>query len=69
MTAASRLLLVDDDEAALTLLAEVLERDAYEVETALSVDEAIGKLQRGGPFDAVLTDLRMPVASGLDLVC
>ena len=68
MTAASRLLLVDDDEAALTLLAEVLERDAYEVETALSVDEAIGKLQRGGPFDAVLTDLRMPVASGLDLV-
>ena len=58
----------DGDEAALTLLSEVLERDAYAVETALSVEEAIGKLQHGGPFDAVLTDLRMPVASGLDLV-
>ncbi len=68
MTDAGHLLLVDDDAAALTLLAEVLQRDAYDVETALSVDEAIGKLQRGGPFDAVLTDLRMPVASGLDLV-
>jgi DNA-binding NtrC family response regulator len=68
VTDAGHLLLVDDDEAALTLLAEVLERDAYDVETALSVDEAISKLQRAGPFDAVLTDLRMPVASGLDLV-
>jgi len=68
VTDAGHLLLVDDDEAALTLLTEVLERDAYAVETALSVDEAIGKLERGGPFDAVLTDLRMPVASGLDLV-
>jgi DNA-binding NtrC family response regulator len=68
VTDAGHLLVVDDDEAALTLLTEVLERDAYAVETALSVDEAIGKLQRGGSFDAVLTDLRMPVASGLDLV-
>jgi two-component system response regulator HydG len=68
VTDAGHLLLVDDDQAALTLLSEVLERDAYDVETALSVDEAIGKLQRAGPFDAVVTDLRMPVASGLDLV-
>jgi DNA-binding NtrC family response regulator len=68
VTAAGHLLLVDDDEAALKLLAEVLERDAYDVDTALSVSEAIGKLERGGPYDAVVTDLRMPVASGLDLV-
>ena len=37
MTAASpRLLLVDDDEAACTLLAEVLERESYSVVRALS---------------------------------
>ncbi len=68
MSDPGRLLLVDDDEAALRLLAEVLEREAYGVETAQSVDEAKAKLAGHGPFDAVVTDLRMPVASGLDLV-
>jgi DNA-binding NtrC family response regulator len=61
-------LLVDDDEAACRLLAEVLERDGYRVASALSVDEALAKLDREGPFDAVLTDLRMPERSGLDLL-
>jgi DNA-binding NtrC family response regulator len=61
-------LLVDDDEAACRLLAEVLERDGYRVAAALSVDEALAKLEREGPFDAVLTDLRMPERSGLDLL-
>src|SRR5256885_11106692 len=63
-----RLLLVDDDEDACRLLAEVLERESYEVVRALSVDEAVAKFHREGPFDAVLTDLRMPGASGLDLL-
>src|SRR5713226_7450412 len=65
---AHRLLLVDDDEEACRLLAEVLERESYEVVRALSVDEAIAKYRREGPFDAILTDLRMPAASGLDLL-
>src|SRR5580765_6447311 len=63
-----RLLLVDDDEDACRLLAEVLERESYEVVRALSVEEAIAKYHREGPFDAVLTDLRMPAGSGLDLL-
>jgi DNA-binding NtrC family response regulator len=64
----ARLLLVDDDEAACRLLSEVLEREAYRVVSALSTDEAITKLDEEGPFDAVLTDLRMPRKSGLDLL-
>ncbi len=64
----ARLLLVDDDEAACRLLAEVLEREAYEVVSALSVEEALKALGTAGPFDAVLTDLRMPGSSGLDLL-
>ncbi len=64
----TRLLLVDDDEAACRLLSEVLEREAYRVVSALSADEAIAKLDDEGPFDAVLTDLRMPRKSGLDLL-
>ena len=63
-----RLLLVDDDEDACRLLGEVLERESYEIIRALSVEEAIAKYHREGPFDAVLTDLRMPGASGLDLL-
>ncbi len=64
----ARLLLVDDDEEACRLLAEVLEREAYEVVPALSADEALAKVEAAGPFDAVLTDLRMPEKSGLDLL-
>ena len=64
----ARLLLVDDDEEACRLLAEVLERESYQVVPALSADEALAKLDRSGPFDAVLTDLRMPNRSGLDLL-
>ena len=69
MTAAgARLLLVDDDEAACTLLAEVLERESYSVVRALSSGEALERVDRDGPFDAVLTDLRMPGSSGLELL-
>jgi DNA-binding NtrC family response regulator len=64
----ARLLLVDDDEEACRLLAEVLEREAYDVVPALSADEALAKVNENGPFDAVLTDLRMPGTSGLDLL-
>lgn len=64
----ARLLLVDDDEEACALLGEVLEREGYDVVRALSVDAALQELDRDSRFDAVLTDLRMPGASGLDLV-
>src|ERR1051325_6826316 len=66
--APGRLLLVDDDEEACRLLGEVLEREGYGVVRALSVEEALIAVGRQGPFDAVLTDLRMPGASGLDLL-
>ena len=64
----ARLLLVDDDEEACRLLAEVLERESYDVVPALSADEALAQVEEAGPFDAVLTDLRMPGKSGLDLL-
>ncbi|HTL04293.1 MAG TPA: sigma 54-interacting transcriptional regulator, partial [Gemmatimonadales bacterium] len=64
----ARLLLVDDDAEACRLLGEVLEREGYQVARALSVDEALAALDRGPGFDALLTDLRMPGASGLDLI-
>ncbi len=63
-----RLLLVDDDEEACRMLAEVLARESYQISRALSAKEALSLVEQDGPFDAVLTDLRMPEASGLDLL-
>jgi DNA-binding NtrC family response regulator len=63
-----RILLVDDDEPACRMLAEVLERESYGVVQAHSVAEGRHHLEVHGPFQAVLTDLRMPGASGLDLL-
>ncbi len=63
-----RLLLVDDDEEACRMLAEVLARESYQISRALSAKEALALVEQEGPFDAVLTDLRMPEASGLDLL-
>ncbi len=64
----ARLLVVDDDEEACRLLEEVLSRDGYEVQQATSVSQGLSRVATHGPFDAVLTDLRMPGQSGLDLV-
>jgi len=68
LTQPAHVLVVDDDAAATRLLAEVLAREGYAVTTALSVAEAVAALERGERFDAVLTDLRMPGASGFDLL-
>jgi two-component system response regulator HydG len=68
MTAPASILVVDDDAPAARLLAEVLTREGYQVTTALSVAEAVAALDGGARFDAALTDLRMPGASGFDLV-
>ena len=62
------LLVVDDDREAVQLLREVFERDGLTVRSATSAAEGLRILSSDGPFDAVLTDLRMPGASGLDLL-
>lgn len=59
------LLVVDDDEAMLTAVSKVLRFAGAKVKSARGVAEAIAMLaQSDAAFDAVLTDLRMPVTSG-----
>ena len=62
-----RILVVDDEPNICRLLSRYLARIGYEIETAGSVPEALGLLRRDW-FDLVLTDLRLPGASGLDLL-
>ena len=61
------ILVVDDEEAQRKVLAGFLRKRGYEILTAASVDEALD-LARAKTVDLVLTDLRMPGRTGLDLV-
>jgi DNA-binding response OmpR family regulator len=54
-----RILLVDDEMAILLTLRAILEMNGFEVETAASGREAISKLQNGGQYHMVITDLKM----------
>jgi DNA-binding NtrC family response regulator len=62
-----RVLIVDDEADARTALGELLRGDGYLVETAADGFKALGKVAEFAP-DLVLTDLRMPGMSGVDLL-
>jgi DNA-binding NtrC family response regulator len=61
------ILVVDDAPDTLELLQRNLESQGYQVFTAPDVNEAI-KILETTPMDLVITDLKMPGASGIDLI-
>ena len=61
-----RVLVVDDEESLRHALAKGLRRAGYVVETAATGREGVDRFTAGG-FDAVLTDVRLPDLSGLDI--
>jgi len=61
-----RILIVDDEEGLREALAEKLRASEHEVETADSAESGIGRVSKFDPH-VVLTDLRMPGMSGLEL--
>ena len=65
-----RLLVVDDEPDLRTLYELTLLREGYDVESAGSVEEAWALLtQRGvGGYQLVITDMRLPDGTGLDLL-
>jgi len=62
-----RILVVDDAEDTLEVLRRNLTMEGYRVFTAPGVEEAVRVLE-ASPVDLVITDMKMPGASGLDLV-
>ncbi len=63
-----RILLADDELAILLTLRAILEMHGFEVETAASAHEAIGKLAEG-EFHMVITDMRMEhETAGYDVI-
>jgi len=66
-TKKERILVVDDAPNTLEVLERNLSAEGYHVYTAPGVAEAIGILE-STPVDLVITDLKMPKISGLDLI-
>ena len=63
-----QLLLVDDEEDALLELTELLEGEGFCCYTATSVKLALLQLTRHPDIALVITDLRMPEESGIELI-
>ncbi|MHB8843668.1 MAG: sigma-54-dependent transcriptional regulator [Nitrospirota bacterium] len=62
-----KILIVDDEKNILRVVSTTLKGEQYDVTTAQSAEEAIEKLGRNG-FDLLITDLKLPGQSGLDLL-
>jgi putative two-component system response regulator len=65
--AATRILIVDDEESIRVPLAKYLTARGYDVRTAASGTEAVTLLE-SGDYEVVLCDIRMPGMTGLEVV-
>jgi CheY-like chemotaxis protein len=63
-----RILLIDDDEMVLGIIALMLSSDGHTVLAASSGRDGLARLEAGESVDLVLTDLRMPDMSGWDVI-
>lgn len=61
---ASRVLIIDDDEAVIQTFARMLRFEGHEVRTALDAESGLREA-RVEPPDAIIVDLRMPLINGL----
>lgn len=62
-----RILVVDDDADTCTLITDILEDEGYRVHPCLSGERAL-ELLKQEPYDLVLSDIRMPRVTGIDLL-
>ena len=61
-----RILLVDDEPMVLRVMRGALEREGYQVDTAMDGEDAWAKITESWP-DVLVTDIEMPRLSGRDL--
>jgi EAL domain-containing protein (putative c-di-GMP-specific phosphodiesterase class I) len=66
--AEARVLLVDDEPSVLRANEEVLRQIGCVVTSAPSAHQAMERLESEIPFEVIITDLKMPGLSGLDLI-
>ena len=61
------ILILDDEEMIRELLNETFEKKGYDVETAVNGKETLKKLE-AKPYDLLITDLRLPDISGMQIL-
>lgn len=61
------ILIVDDDVQMTVMLKKVLEKEGYDVETALNGQDALAK-SAVGDLDLIISDIRMPGMNGLEFL-
>ena len=64
--ARGRILLVEDNEINRQVAREILASEGFTVEIACDGQEAVGKVEAGGQYDAILMDVQMPVMDGIE---
>jgi len=66
MKGRANVLVVDDERTVCKSCKKILTREGYNVDVALSGEEALNKVKANG-FDVVITDWKMPEIDGLEL--
>jgi CheY-like chemotaxis protein len=64
----TKILLIDDNEAALEVVALMLSSEGHTVLPASNGRDGLARLEAGDSVDLVLTDLHMPDMNGWDIV-
>ncbi len=64
----ARILVLDDEERIRKILGLQLEREGYEVKLLEKGEEAIAELGNGQKYDLLISDIRMPGVTGMDVL-
>jgi serine phosphatase RsbU (regulator of sigma subunit) len=64
----SKVLLVDDDAMVLAGLKRHL-RNKFRIETALSGEEGLKRIEENGPYAVIVSDFSMPGMNGIEFLC
>jgi DNA-binding NtrC family response regulator len=63
-----RILIVDDEPVVADVLGTLLRKEGHDVATAADGATGRGLIEAGGPWDAILLDVMLPDANGLDVL-
>ena len=67
-TKKSRILVIDDEVSITSSLKRTLELSGYQCDTANCGKDALRKLREKKPFDLIITDIRLPDISGIEIM-
>jgi DNA-binding NtrC family response regulator len=62
-----RILIIEDDKEMRSLLKDILNEEGFETESVSNGSDGLQELTKE-PFDLVITDIRMPGLTGLDIL-